>query len=65
MKTIREKPAPLPPPLPEMAAGAPGTNSYKHKPRFGLILETPDEAGQIALFETLKEAGYKPRVVTV
>jgi hypothetical protein len=52
-------------PLPSLPDGAPGRNAFKYRPRFGLILETADEPSQIALFETLKEAGFQPRVVTV
>jgi hypothetical protein len=53
------------PPLPPMVEGAPGINKFKHRPRFGLILESPSEAEQMALFETLKGQGFMPRVVTV
>ncbi|MCU0882135.1 MAG: hypothetical protein MUF14_05650 [Hyphomonadaceae bacterium] len=52
-------------PLPPLRPGSPATNGFKHKNRFGLIIETADEASQAALFERLKELGLQARVVTV
>jgi hypothetical protein len=52
-------------PLPPLPPGAPTTNGFKYRPRFGLVLEVPDEAAQVALFECLKGQGLAARVVTV
>lgn len=51
--------------LPPLPQGAPGANGFRHRSRYGLLLETPDEAAQQALFERLKAMGLHARVVTV
>ena len=42
-----------------------GENGFKHKPRFGLIIEVSDEKAQAELFQKLVELGLNPRVVVV
>lgn len=42
-----------------------GENGFKHKPRFGLIIELPDEETQQIEYEKLSNLGYKIKVVVV
>lgn len=42
-----------------------GENGFKHKPRFGLIIEVESEQVQVQEYENLVRLGYKPRVVVV
>lgn len=49
------------PPLPEGAPRRPSDNRYREQ--FGVIVKTPDEASQQAVFEALVKQGFKPRVV--
>lgn len=39
--------------------------AFKYRPRFGLILEVPDEPAQRREFNKLKRLGFQPRVVVV
>lgn len=42
-----------------------GENGFKHKPRYGLIIEVDNEINQEQTFNELVKLGYKPRVVVV
>lgn len=46
-------------------ATVPGKNGFAYKPRYGLLIETDDEAAQIKLFGRLKKLGFLPRVLVV
>lgn len=50
-----------PPPLDPRSPGRPDKPRYRQQ--FGLIIVFADEAAQMAGFETLIKAGFKPRVV--
>ena len=43
----------------------PGKNGFNYRPQFGLIIVCSDEKTQEALFNKLKDEGYKLKVVTV
>ena len=44
---------------------APGRNGFKYRQRYGVIVICRDEAHQRDVFQALKRAGHKIRVVTV
>lgn len=51
--------------LPPLADKAPGVNGFKYKQQFGVIVVCKDETEHKALYESLRKAGYKCRLVRV
>lgn len=51
--------------LPPLADNAPGVNGFNYKSRFGVIVVCKDEDEHKAVYERLREQGYKCRVVRV
>ncbi|VFR34576.1 hypothetical protein ANDA3_3730 [plant metagenome] len=47
------------------ARPAPGRNGFKYREQFGVIVKCRDEAHQRQVYDALKAAGHKLRVVTV
>lgn len=51
--------------MPTSPKRPPGRNNFKYQPRYGVIVLCADEQHQRIIYEQLKAAGHKVKVVAV